>query len=221
MKNGIVYQGKTYKDVEEAYQKNKNNFPIGEARDTFMLNLLEIKLRTYPRLIEEIRLKGGIDYLRDSTHQPTKKNSHWETGGNNAFIKLLTQAFVNVTGTPQIVQPKQLDLFNQEDLLTSSPVSKHISSISTIKNPFGGAEFQTNTGFRIILADGSIIDLFGGGQYEIPSESTPLRQYYIDNSRLPFDLVVELDTLYNKLSKTQPEQTEEDWTKPCDNDIPF
>ncbi len=115
MKNGIIFEGKTYKDVEEAYQKNKSKYPIGQARDNFMLNLLEIKLRTYPKLVEEINNKGGLNYLSDSTHQPTKQNSHWETGGNNAFIKLLTQAYLNVTDQQIQTQPKQLDLFEQEE----------------------------------------------------------------------------------------------------------
>jgi len=114
MSKGIVFEGKTYKDVEEAYQKNKSKYPIGQARDNFMLNLIEIKLRTYPKLIEEINKKGGINYLTNSTHQPTKQKSHWETGGNNAFIKLLSQAYLNVTGqqSQPVQQPKQLGLFN-------------------------------------------------------------------------------------------------------------
>lgn len=114
MERGIVFEGKTYKDVEEAYQKNKTKYSIGQTRDTFMLGLLEIKLKTYPKLVTMIEEKGGLSYLTDSTHQPTKKNSHWETGGDNAFIKLLTQAYLNVTGKVQS-QPKQLGLFDEED----------------------------------------------------------------------------------------------------------
>lgn len=114
MKNGIVFNGKKYRDVEDAYQKNKNNYPIGEARDNFMKSLIKIKLETYPKLIELIDTKGGVDYLRDSIHQPTKQNSHWETGGNNAFIKALTQAYLEVkqqaqqqTTQPPTQQPPQ------------------------------------------------------------------------------------------------------------------
>ena len=77
MSKGITFEGRSYRDVEEAYQKNKSKYPIGQARDNFMLNLIEIKLRTYPKLIEEINKKGGINYLTDSTHQPTNKNSDW------------------------------------------------------------------------------------------------------------------------------------------------
>ena len=63
--------------------------------------------------------KGGINYLTDSTHQPTNKNSHWESGGDNAFIKLLSQAYLNVIGQQnQLVQPKQLNLFDQQEDFT-------------------------------------------------------------------------------------------------------
>jgi hypothetical protein len=110
MKGGIVFDGVKYRDVEQAYQKNKLDYPVGEIRDDFMLQLLEIKLKTYPKLVEGIDAKGGVDYLKNSTHQPTKQNSHWETGGNNAFIKLLTQAYMNVKGLGKM-EGTQLNMF--------------------------------------------------------------------------------------------------------------
>lgn len=113
MKGGIVFDGVKYRDVEQAYQKNKEKYPIGEARDNFMLQLLEIKLKTYPKLVEGIDAKGGVNYLKNSTHQPTKQNSHWETGGDNAFIKLLTQAYMNVKGLGKM-EGTQLNMFEQE-----------------------------------------------------------------------------------------------------------
>ena len=106
MSKGIVFEGKTYRDIEQAYQDNKSEYPVGEARDNFMKELIKIKLRTYPKLIEGIKAKGGLSYLLDSTHQPTNKNSHWETGGDNAFIKLLAQAYIEVTDMPVPVSKK-------------------------------------------------------------------------------------------------------------------
>jgi DNA replication protein DnaC len=111
MSKGIEFEGFIYKDVEHAYQQNKSRFPIGKERDDFMQSLLEIKLRTYPKLIEGIDAKGGLRYLTDSTHQPTKKNSHWETGGNNAFIELLTKAYLSIKGTQE-----QSYGYSQEDI---------------------------------------------------------------------------------------------------------
>ena len=121
MSKGIQtpYRDTPYKDVEEAYQQNKDKFPIGVERDNFMKELLKIKLTTYPKLIEGINSKGGLSYLIDSTHQPTKQNSHWETGGNNAFIKLLTEAYLEIITQPTQVQEsvvqKPTKLFNSQD----------------------------------------------------------------------------------------------------------
>lgn len=110
LNKGITFNGVVYKDVEQAYQRNKDKYPIGPARDAFMKELLKIKLTTYPQLIEKINIKGGLLYLKDSTHQPTRKNSHWETNGNNAFIRLLTEAYLEVTQASNTIS--QRDLFS-------------------------------------------------------------------------------------------------------------
>lgn len=123
MKDGIVFDGVKYRDVEQAYQKNKLDYPVGEIRDDFMLQLLELKLRTYPKLVEGIDAKGGVEYLKNSTHQPTKQNSHWETGGKNMFIKLLTQAYMNVKGLG-LQEGTQLNMFNQPITFTQEMVDK-------------------------------------------------------------------------------------------------
>jgi len=101
-----------YKDVEEAYQKNKSKYSKTkdlfnkETTDDLMVKLLTIKLETYPKLVEGIDFKGGIEYLQNSTHQPTKQNSHWETGGDNAFIKSLIQAYKNIKEKTLEIQDK-------------------------------------------------------------------------------------------------------------------
>jgi hypothetical protein len=94
--NGIEYKEKWYKDVEEAYQKNKLKFPLGAKRNKFMLDLLVIKLKTYPILVEEIESRGGLHYLQKCTHSPTKKKSYWETTGENMFIVLLCEAYSRI-----------------------------------------------------------------------------------------------------------------------------
>lgn len=102
LSKGIKFNEIVYKDVEEAYQKNKHKYSkttnlFGDkTTDDLMLELLTIKLNTYPELIKGIEFKGGLKYLLDSTHQPTNKNSHWETGGDNAFIKILAKAYLNI-----------------------------------------------------------------------------------------------------------------------------
>jgi len=130
MKGGIIFEGKKWRDTEQAYQKNKERFPVGEARNNFMLELIEIKLRTYPKLVEGIDAKGGVDYLKNSTHQPTKKNSDWETGGKNMFIKLLTQAYMNVKGLGR-QEGTQMNMFDQPRTF-----------IPTITNQLSGTEIK-------------------------------------------------------------------------------
>jgi hypothetical protein len=132
MINGIDFEGKPYKDVEEAYQKNKDKYPIGQERDAFMQSLLEIKLRTYPKLIEGIDAKGGVNYLTDSTHQPTKKNSHWETGGNNAFIELLTKAYLSVKG---IQEQTKVDRITKDDVEKLNKKEAFDKMLSRKKDP--------------------------------------------------------------------------------------
>jgi len=112
LSKGIEFEGKVYKDVEEAYQKNKSKYSKTkdlfnkETTDDLMVKLLTIKLETYPKLVEGIDFKGGIEYLQNSTHQPTKQNSHWETGGDNAFIKSLIQAYKNIKEKTLEIQDK-------------------------------------------------------------------------------------------------------------------
>lgn len=102
LSKGIEFEGNHYKDVEEAYQKNKaqynkNSDLFNQGEKTtydLMVELLTIKLNTYPKLIEEIDTKGGLEYIKNSTHQPTQKNTFWETGGKNMFIWALRKAYL-------------------------------------------------------------------------------------------------------------------------------
>ncbi len=90
-KDGIEYNGKKYKDVEQAYKANKTN--NDEEDYSLMVELIKIKLNKYPILIRDIDKKGGHDYLKRTTHRPTNGKSRWETGNKNLFIKALTQAY--------------------------------------------------------------------------------------------------------------------------------
>lgn len=108
-----------------------------------------------------------------------------------------------------IQQPTQLSLFDSSIktpnninniILKYSPVSNKIVNFGFVRNPFSGAsEFEKSKSIKIVLEDGSILLLSGGGVIDIPSDNTPLRQYYIKNSKLPFSFVEELDDVYNKL----------------------
>ena len=69
-----------------------------------MVNIIKAKLEQYPRLVEEITKQGGSAWILNSTHQPTKQNSVWETGGKNWFIKSLNEAYITITqpATPAV-----------------------------------------------------------------------------------------------------------------------
>ena len=58
-----------------------------------MVDILKSKLQQYPRLVSEITNQGGSEWLLKATHQPTNKNTVWETGGKNWFIKALNEAY--------------------------------------------------------------------------------------------------------------------------------
>ena len=95
----VKFRGKEtpYKDSEEAYQALKGvTLENGERTvDTYklMVEIITAKLQQHPRLVSEITKQGGSAWILSSTHQPTKKNTVWETGGKNWFIKALNEAY--------------------------------------------------------------------------------------------------------------------------------
>ena len=96
----ITFNGKNYKDVEAAYQALKDKSeartkPTKENSDNYrlMVDLISAKLEQHPRLVSSITEKGGVDWISSSTHQPTKQNTVWETGGQNWFVESLADAF--------------------------------------------------------------------------------------------------------------------------------
>jgi len=101
----INYNGKTYVDVEAAYQelKNKSEAQTKPAKEDsgnykLMVKLLEAKLTQHPRLVRAIINEGGTEFLFNATHQPTYSNTVWETGGQNWFISALIDAYGNLDG---------------------------------------------------------------------------------------------------------------------------
>ena len=96
----VEFRGTTYKDAEAAYQALKNTATKDEGPNStynLMVDIIKAKLQQHPRLVSEITKKGGSAWILASTHQPTKQNSVWETGGKNWFIKALNQAYLSTT----------------------------------------------------------------------------------------------------------------------------
>lgn len=91
-----------FEDVEEAFQELKdkseaNTKPSIDKSKNYklMVNLITAKLEQHPRLVSEITKQGGSAWILSSTHQPTTKNTVWETGGQNWFIKSLNDAYLS------------------------------------------------------------------------------------------------------------------------------
>jgi hypothetical protein len=147
----VEFQGKTYKDAEAAYQALKSTATKDEGPNStynLMVNIITAKLQQHPRLVDEITNQGGSEWILNSTHQPTKQNSVWETGGNNWFIKSLNEAYENVTsvettepvktyqGKIESLQPNQIFVFG------SNPQGRHgAGAAQQAKNKFGAVQF--------------------------------------------------------------------------------
>jgi hypothetical protein len=117
-------QDNNFKDVEEAYQRLKDSSesktkPSLEKSKNYklMVDLLKSKLEQYPRLVSEITKQGGSAWVLASTHQPTKQNTVWETGGENWFIKALNEAYLftqQPTAVSNEITLKEIDAIYNE-----------------------------------------------------------------------------------------------------------
>lgn len=114
----VTYKGVTFRNAEHAYQTwksgefdstayNSNDFiPRGskpanrQVNFQIMVDILTAKLKQHPELIEGIKERGGYEYIISSTHN-VRNDKYWETSaGQNAFIKALAQAAINVGISP-------------------------------------------------------------------------------------------------------------------------
>ena len=117
----VTYKGKEFRNAEHAYQTyksgefdqkayNSNAFkPVGSKpanRNTnyqTMVDILKAKLEQHPKLIEGINKRGGLTYIKESTHNVTG-DRFWESKGQNKFIEALAQAY-KVTKLASIKMP--------------------------------------------------------------------------------------------------------------------
>jgi hypothetical protein len=117
-------QDSNFKDVEEAYQRLKDSSEtktkpsLDKSKNyKLMVDLLKTKLEQYPRLVSEITKQGGSAWVLASTHQPTKQNTVWETGGENWFIKALNEAYLftqQPTAVSNEITLKEIDAIYNE-----------------------------------------------------------------------------------------------------------
>lgn len=88
----IRYEGNWYVDVEDAYQENKIN--KGQWDKVLMIQLISIKLRTYPEIADAIEASGGTGFLRQCDHEVFGKNKWEGKGTKSPFITALICAYV-------------------------------------------------------------------------------------------------------------------------------
>ena len=125
----IEFRGKTYKDAEAAYQALKSTATKDDGPNStynLMVNIIKAKLEQHPRLVSEITKQGGSAWILSSTHQPTKANTVWETGGKNWFIKSLNDAYVATT--QPTVQPVGEVKEGVSELFDSNPELANIGT---------------------------------------------------------------------------------------------
>lgn len=82
-------QGNWYTDVEAAWQVLKKRFSYS---DKLMIKLIRTKLKMYPALVEEIKERGGVEFLKASSHIVI--GGDWEGHGESSrFIRCLIEAY--------------------------------------------------------------------------------------------------------------------------------
>ena len=65
-----------------------------------MVDILKAKLEQHPELIEGINKRGGLAYIKESTHNVTG-DKFWESKGQNKFIEALADAYQSIAPTQQ------------------------------------------------------------------------------------------------------------------------
>lgn len=150
LSDGIEYNGKKYADVEAAYQKNKDRTeskskPTKENSNNYklMVDLVEAKLRKYNRLVSGIDNKGGEQYLQNIVHQPTSRNSVWETGGQDWFKSALTDAYKKVKGNKDTVKQPELPTEAQTPAEPTVGMDSQIESLTEPALTFADKPVQT------------------------------------------------------------------------------
>jgi len=152
----IVYKGTQYADVEQAYQKNKDvnesrtKLTRGQSKNyKLMVELMKAKFDANIWLIDELEQVGGLDFLDKVTHQPTRKNTMWETGGKDWFKLALIEAYEENKNIASKKEELQAILQKFEVLPTSADI-RNAHNAQAIE----GFEAELKTAFDEEIADG-------------------------------------------------------------------
>lgn len=111
----IFYKGRLFRNSEHAYQsyksgqfdeiaynstamKPKGSLPVNkELSAGIMEDIITNKLIQHPELIQQIDARGGLDFIKASTHKVGNISDYWTNGG---FINALGNAYTKAKGMP-------------------------------------------------------------------------------------------------------------------------
>jgi hypothetical protein len=137
----IEFNGKTYKDVEAAYQALKEKSeaktkPSIENSENYelMVDLITAKFQQHPRLVSEVTKQGGSAWILSSTHQPTLQDTVWETGGQNWFIEALNKAYQSVAPTQPEAGVNVEYIKSPKNIFSVKPIEGRPDKKATIKS---------------------------------------------------------------------------------------
>jgi hypothetical protein len=89
----IHYNGKDWVDVEAAYKATVTPAMTLGQRMILLAEIMTIKFRTYPELIDELRAAGGEDWIFSCWHVVYGRSS-WEGHGRNSmFLRCLAEVW--------------------------------------------------------------------------------------------------------------------------------
>ena len=150
----VELQGKIYKDAETAYQALKETATKDEGPNStynLMVQIIKAKLEQHPVLTEKITEQGGTQFILKSTHQPTTKNTVWETGGKNWFIKALNEAYLSIV---PIEEPNNLGI----QPLVKTQIDNAIAALIAQNSERGTIVFpKTGFGLNLIGAVNNVL----------------------------------------------------------------
>lgn len=96
----LVYEGREYPDLESAYLLcSEGKSP--EEKDTMMVEMIAMKFQQHPELYQEVKDKGGAEWLKTCGHftgAKTERFKSWEgLGLDSRFIRNLVKGFEETT----------------------------------------------------------------------------------------------------------------------------
>ena len=100
----IVFKNRKFSDAEMAYLKFRKKLDSIDKLQDLMVDVLIVKLKTYPELVNQISERGGTEWLSRCWHLTWAKTTgfqRWEgVGFGSPFIVALTRAYCSVSGQP-------------------------------------------------------------------------------------------------------------------------